>query len=134
VRERLQLHRDEPNCASCHAKLDPYGLALENYDAIGAWRERQNGEGIGGPKAPVIDASGTLKSGRQFKDLLSYKAALLAEQDKFNRAFAEKLLTYALGRPVGYVDNATIETILKSEPRLQSLVQAVVASEPFQMK
>ena len=134
VRERLQLHRNEPNCASCHAKLDPYGLALENYDAIGAWREKQNGEGIGGARAPVIDASGALKSGREFKDLTGYKAGLMAEQDKFIRAFTEKLLTYALGRPVGYVDNATIETILKSEPRLQSLVQAVVASEPFQTK
>ncbi|QDU25041.1 hypothetical protein ETAA8_01020 [Anatilimnocola aggregata] len=134
VRERLQLHRSEPNCASCHAKLDSYGLALENYDAVGAWRERQNGEGIQGPRAPVIDASGALKSGRAFQDLSGYKAALMAEQDKFNRAFTEKLLTYALGRPVGYVDHATIETILKSEPRLQSLVQAVVASEPFQTK
>ena len=134
VRERLQKHRDEPNCASCHAKLDPYGLALENYDAIGAWREKQNGEGIGGAKAPVIDASGALKSGRAFKDLQGYKAGLMAEQDKFIRAFTEKLLTYALGRPVGYVDHATLETILKSEPRLQSLVQAVVASEPFQTK
>jgi len=134
VRERLKLHRDEPNCASCHAKLDPYGLALENYDAIGAWRERQNGEGIVGPKAPPIDPSGTLKSGREFKDLHGYKAGLMAEQHKFIRAFTEKLLTYALGRPVGYVDSATIETVLKSEPRLQSLVQAVVASEPFQTK
>jgi mono/diheme cytochrome c family protein len=134
VRERLQLHRNEPNCASCHAKLDPYGLALENYDAIGAWRERQNGEGMGGARAPVIDASGALKSGREFKDLHGYKAGLMAEQDKFIRAFTEKLLTYALGRPVGYVDHATIETILKSEPRLQSLVQVVVASEPFQTK
>ena len=134
VRERLKLHRDEPNCASCHAKLDSYGLALENYDAIGGWRERQNGEGMSGPKAPVIDASGALKSGRAFKDLPGYKAALMAEQDKFILAFTEKLLTYALGRPVGYVDHATIETILKSEPRVQSLVQAVVASEPFQTK
>jgi len=134
VRERLQLHRNEPNCASCHAKLDPYGLALENYDAIGGWRERQNGEGIQGPNAPVIDASGALKSGREFKDLPGYKAALLAEQDKFIRAFTEKLLTYALGRPVGYVDHATIETILKTEPRLQTLVMAVIASEPFQTK
>jgi hypothetical protein len=134
VRERLQLHRNEPNCASCHSKIDPYGLALENYDAIGAWRERQNGEGMGGARAPLIDASGALKSGREFKDLHGYKAGLMAEQDKFIRAFTEKLMTYALGRPVGYVDHATIETILKTEPRLQSLVQAVVASEPFQTK
>jgi hypothetical protein len=130
----LQKHRDEPNCSSCHAKLDPYGLALENYDAIGAWRDRQNGEGIGGQNAPFIDPSGTLKSGRGFSGLTGYKAALLAEEEKFIRAFTQKLLTYALGRPVGYVDNATIETILKSEPRLQSLVHAVIASETFQTK
>jgi hypothetical protein len=134
VRERLQKHRDEPNCASCHAKLDPYGLALENYDAIGAWRDRQNGEGISGPKAPVIDASGSLKSGRSFADLASYKAALLAEKENFIRAFTEKLLTYALGRPVGYVDHATLDTILKSEPRLQDLILAVVHCEPFMSK
>jgi hypothetical protein len=138
VRERLQLHRNEPNCASCHAKLDPYGLSLENYDAIGAWRDRQNGEGISGPKAPVIDASGTLKSGREFSDLAGYKAALLAEKEKFIRALTEKLLTYALGRPVGYVDHATLEHITtstaKSGDRMQELVQAVVSSEPFQTK
>jgi hypothetical protein len=134
VRERLQMHRNEPNCASCHARLDPYGLALENYDAIGAWRERQNGEGMGGKNAPAIDAGGTLKSGRSFKDLPGYKAGLLAEKDKFIRAFTEKLLTYALGRPVGYVDRSTIEILLSTEPRLQSLVYAVVGSEPFQTK
>lgn len=138
VRERLQKHRDEPNCASCHAKLDPYGLALENYDAIGRWREQQNGEGISGPKAPGIDASGALKSGLEFSDLAGYKAALLAEKDKFIRAFTEKLLTYALGRPVGYVDHATLEQITtsaaKSGHRLQDLIQDVVSSEPFQTK
>jgi hypothetical protein len=138
VRERLQKHRNEPNCASCHAKLDSYGLALENYDAIGAWRDRQNGEGISGPKAPVIDASGALKSGREFSDLAGYKAALLAEKEKFIRALTEKLLTYALGRPVGYVDHATLEHITtstaKSGDRMQELVQAVVSSEPFQTK
>lgn len=138
VRERLAKHRSEPNCASCHAKLDSYGLALENYDAIGAWRDRQNGEGLGGPKAPVIDASGALKSGREFSDLAGYKAALLAEKEKFVRAFSEKLLTYALGRPVGYVDNTTLEQItksaVKSDHRLQDLIQAVVSSEPFLTK
>jgi hypothetical protein len=138
VRERLAKHRSEPNCASCHAKLDSYGLALENYDAIGSWRERQNGEGISGPKAPAIDPSGALKSGREFSDLAGYKAALLAEKEKFVRAFTEKLLTYALGRPVGYVDNTTLEKITnaaaKSDYRLQDLIQAVVSSEPFLTK
>jgi hypothetical protein len=138
VRERLAKHRSEPNCASCHAKLDSYGLALENYDAIGRWRVQQNGEGISGPKAPKIDSSGALKSGREFSDLAGYKAALLAEREKFTRAFSEKLLTYALGRPVGYVDNTTLEqittTAVSSDHRLQDLIQAVVSSEPFLAK
>lgn len=138
VRDRLAKHRSEPNCASCHAKLDSYGLALENYDAIGRWRERQNGEGISGPKAPAIDSSGVLKSGREFNDLAGYKAALLAEKEKFVRAFTEKLLTYALGRPVGYVDNTTLERLtnsaVKSDNRLQDLIHAVVSSEPFLTK
>lgn len=138
VRERLAKHRSEPNCASCHAKLDSYGLALENYDAIGRWRERQNGEGITGPQAPEIDPSGALKSGREFSDLAGYKSALLAEKEKFVRAFSEKLLTYALGRPVGYVDNTTLEqistTAVKSDHRLQDLIQAVASSEPFLTK
>ena len=89
VRERLALHRNEPTCASCHAKLDGYGLALENYDAIGAWRDRQNGEGFRGPDAPPIDASGTLKSGREFDGLEGFKAVLLEEREKFVRAFAK---------------------------------------------
>jgi len=138
VRERLHLHRSEPNCASCHAKLDSYGLALENYDAIGAWRERQNGEGMSGAKAPVIDASGALKSGREFKDIGGYRAALVAEKDKFIRAFTGQMLTYALGRPVGYVDHATVEKIIseisRQENRLQPLIHAVVMSEPFLTK
>ncbi|MCH5377658.1 MAG: DUF1588 domain-containing protein, partial [Planctomycetes bacterium] len=66
VRQRLERHRNEPTCASCHAKIDPLGLALENYDAIGAWRTHQNGEGFRARNAPPIVASGTLPSGRTF--------------------------------------------------------------------
>ena len=135
VRERLALHRNEPTCASCHAKLDAYGLSLENYDAIGAWRTKQNGEGIRANKAPCIDPSGKLKSGREFTDLAGFKAALLAEKDKFARAFTEKLLTYALCRPVGYVDHKAVDQLMtelqNNDYRLQPLVQAVVASELF---
>ena len=138
VRERLEKHRNEPNCASCHSKLDSYGLALENYDAIGAWRTKQNGEGMRGGKVPVINPSGTLKSGREFHDVAEYKTALLAEKDKFARAFATKLLTYALCRPVGYVDHSTVDQITavlaKDDYHIQSLVQAVVASAPFQSR
>ena len=138
VRERLERHRNEATCASCHAKIDPLGLALENYDAIGAWRTQQNGEGFNRRNAPPIDASGTLPRGRSFQNPAEFKQALLAEKDRFARAFAEQMLTYALGRPVGYVDNATLEQLTAAlrqhDYRLQSLLTAIVKSEPFQTK
>jgi len=138
VRERLELHRNEATCASCHAKIDPLGLALENYDAIGAWRDQQNGEGFRGGKSPPIDASGTMPDGRPFAGPAEFKQSLLAKKDRFARAFAEKMLTYALGRPVGYVDDATLErltdTLIRNDYRIQSLVTDIVTSEPFLTK
>jgi len=138
VRERLARHRNEPTCASCHAMLDPFGLALENYDAIGAWRTKANGENFRANKAPELDVSGTLPSGRSFQNLAEFKAALLAERDKFAQAFAEKMLTYALARPVGYVDRATVSelttTLKQQDYRLRSLIKAIVASKAFRSK
>jgi hypothetical protein len=145
VRERLELHRKSDTCASCHAKIDPFGLALENYDAIGAWRERMNGEHFtGGKGAPELDVSGTLPSGREFKTLQEFKQSLMEEKEQFVHSFVEKMLTYALGRPVGATDRPTINKIMDaiapqaaSKDRgyqIQALIQAVVASEPFQTK
>ncbi len=138
IRQRLEMHRNEPTCASCHAKIDPFGLALENYDAIGAWRTQQNGEGFRGGGAPAIEAAGKLPSGREFKTPAEFKQALLAEKDRFARALTQKVLTYALGRPVGYTDTATVEQITTqlaaNQYRMHSLIQAVVASEPFLTK
>lgn len=138
VRERLARHRDEPTCASCHAQLDPFGLALENYDAIGAWRTHANGENFRSRSAPELDVSGQLPSGRQFDDLQGFKTALLAESDKFAKAFSEKMLTYALSRPVGYVDRGTVEQLTgalkRNDYRLRSLIHAIVASEAFRTK
>ncbi len=138
VRERLERHRDEPTCASCHATLDPFGLALENYDAVGAWRTKQNGEGIRGRNAPDLDVSGALPSGRTFDTLEEFKAALLAEKDRFERAFAERLLTYALCRPVGYADRETVDeltaVLAENDSRIQPLIHAIVLSEPFLTK
>lgn len=138
VRERLELHRRDDICASCHAKLDPIGLALENYDAIGAWRERFNGEGFRGSNGPKLDVSGAFPDGRKFATLDEYKAGLLAHKDKFARAFSAKLLTYALGRPVGYTDHelldSLVDTLKKEDDRIQSLIHAIVASEPFRTK
>lgn len=138
VRERLERHRNEPTCASCHAPLDPYGLALENYDAIGKWRTHQNGENFKGRKRPELNVSGQLPSGRQFSSLEEFKSALLAEKDAFARAFSERLLTYALTRPVGYVDHKAVDqlvtTLQKNEYRIRPLIEAVVLSEVFQTK
>ena len=140
VRQRLELHRRNDVCASCHSKLDPYGLALENYDAIGQWRERFNGEGFRGrqAQAPVLDVSGAFPDGRKFATLEEYKAGLMGQKDKFARAFAAKMLTYALGRPVGYTDHDLIDSLTdvlkKNDYRIQSLIHAIVASEPFNTK
>jgi hypothetical protein len=145
VRERLELHRKSDSCASCHAKIDPFGIALENYDAIGAWRDRQNGERFKGDKdSPPIDVSGVLPSGREFKNVQEFKQALLAEKERFVRGFVEKMLSYALGRPVGATDRGTVDEIIKTietskgqdyeKYRMQALIQAIVASQAFQMK
>jgi hypothetical protein len=137
VRGRLELHRQSDSCASCHQKIDPFGIALENYDAIGAWRERHNGERSIDRNAPLLDVRGTLPSGREFKNLQEFKQALLAEKGRFVRGFAEKLLSFALGRPVGATDRGTIDEIIASmgeRTRMQSLIQAIVATQAFQMK
>jgi hypothetical protein len=142
VRERLEQHRQSDSCASCHARIDPFGIALENYDAIGAWRDRQNGEHFRGDKdSPPIDVSGVLPSGRKFNNPQEFKQALLAEKERFVRGFVEKMLAYALGRPVGATDGSTVDDIIKTletpdqdKYRLQSLIQAIVASQAFQTK
>jgi hypothetical protein len=139
VRARLEQHRMSENCASCHTKVDAFGLALENYDATGLWRERQNGEGMRGKDSdPALDVSGALPSGREFKTVQEFKAALLAEKDAFTRGFTEKLLCYALGRPIGYADHPVVDQITahaaKNNFALQEIIQATVASPFFQTK
>ncbi|MFH5802830.1 DUF1592 domain-containing protein [Alienimonas sp. DA493] len=135
VRQRLERHRDEPTCASCHRALDPYGLALENYDAIGQWRTHANGEDFRGRNVPELDVSGALPDGREYSSLEEFKAALLADRDRFARAFAERLLTYALARPIGYGDRATVDDLVAAleadGDRLQTLIHTVVQSDAF---
>jgi hypothetical protein len=139
VRQRLEQHRSVAFCASCHTKIDPLGLALENYDAIGAWRERQNGEGRKGAKNdPPIDPSGVMPGGQSFKTLPEFKRILVEEKPKFYKGFTEKLLAYALGRPVGAADRELVNGILndtaKEEHRLQAMIQAIVASRAFRTR
>ncbi len=139
VRDRLEMHKLSENCASCHVRVDPFGLALENYDATGHWRERQNGEGMdGSDDDPVLDVSGKLPSGREFKTVQEFKAALLEENSAFANGFAEKLLCYALGRPIGFSDHLAVEQIVvrakKDNFALQEFIQATVSSPFFQTK
>ena len=138
VRQRLELHRKEPTCASCHATLDGYGMALENYDAIGAWSTAQDGLGRPHPHGRPLDVSGSLKSGRTFSTLKEYKQALLAERDRFGRAFVTTALTYALTRPVGVIDADAVDEIYKQlekdEFRVHSVIHAIVGSRLFLTK
>ena len=130
LRERMELHRGSPVCASCHRRMDPLGFAMENFDAIGRWREDDGGARIDS----TIELSGRVVDGPR-----AFREALLAEgDDEFIRTVAEKLLTYALGRGVGYYDQPAVRRITRELAgdgyRWSSLVQAVVASDQFRMR
>ena len=130
VRKRLAEHRNNPTCASCHNLMDPVGLSLEKFDAVG--RRRTNEEG-----AP-IDASGGLPDGSKFADVDGLEAALLRRPELFVGTFAEKLLTYGTGRGVEYYDAPAIRAIVReTRPqnfRMSSIILGVVKSKPFQMR
>lgn len=127
LRERLEIHRSQAECAVCHAKMDPIGFAFENFDAVGAWREFDG--------AFPIDASGELPDGRRFngpKELI----AILKTEEAFPRTVIEKMLTFALGRGLEYYDKCVTDEILaaaqKADFRFSALVVAIVMSDPFQ--
>ena len=131
MREAMEQHRANPACASCHRLMDPLGLSLENFDAIGRWRDR--GE-AGGP----IDAAGELPDGTPFSGPAGLKAALLRHPDRFVTTVTEKLLTYALGRGLEYYDAPAVRAIVRDAAadgyRLSALVRGVVRSAPFRMR
>jgi|GEM_PF-2713072 len=134
-----RLNRDEyANTVVDLLSLDGYGMALENYDAIGAWRTHQDGEGLPGHLRRPLDPSGSLKSGRTFSTLKEYKQALLAERDRFGRAFVTTALTYALTRPVGVIDAEAVDEIYKQlendEFRIHSVIHAIAGSRLFLTK
>jgi hypothetical protein len=130
VRAQLEQHRANPSCASCHARMDPLGFALENFDAIGRWRDRDGELGI--------DPSGTLPDGRSFKGFKDLQTILKADPRAFTECLTEKMLTYALGRGLERGDRQTVRTIAQrvaaDNYRLSSLVLEIVRSDPFQMK
>jgi mono/diheme cytochrome c family protein len=134
VREKLELHRSDPNCNACHRKIDPLGLAFDNYDAIGRWRDVETvRDGIG--DNPKLDPSGELYDGRKFADAAGLKRLLLDDTDKFAAAFLEKLATYALRRGMTFADRAELKRIADgaktNDYQLASLIESLVASEIF---
>jgi hypothetical protein len=132
VREMIAKHRANPTCASCHAVMDPLGLALENFDATGMWRDRDRYAGVS------IDASGELPDGTPIKGPDDLRNALLRRPQQFAQTFTEGLLTYATGRKLEHYDMPTVRRIVRgaaaSDYRFSTLVQAVVRSEQFRMR
>jgi hypothetical protein len=130
LRDQMVQHRANPVCASCHARMDPIGFSLENFNAIGAWRDKDG-------DAPV-DASGQLISGESFNGATELEGILAEKKrDNFYRCLSEKMLTYALGRGMEYYDRPATEKMvkqLKEDPRFSNLVLGVVNSVPFQMQ
>ena len=130
VRERLEAHRRDPNCASCHAIMDPIGFTLENFDLIGAWRDTDGGR--------PIDTSAKLTDGTVVDGPASLRAALLSRSDAFVTTAAEKLLTYALGRRLEYYDMPTVRAVVREargeDYRFSAFVLGVVQSRAFRTK
>jgi hypothetical protein len=131
MRERMEQHRANPACASCHQLMDPAGLAMEQFDAIGRWRtDGEDGE--------EIDASGSLPGGAGFDGVEGLREAVRARPELFVRTLTEKLLIFALGRGLEPADGAAVRGILRQaareDYRFSSLIRAIVDSPPFQMR
>lgn len=128
LRQRTELHRTDPTCANCHKILDPIGFGLENFDAIGRWRDAEEAGG-------AIDATGELPGGKRFSSPKELKAIIAARQPDLARNLTEKLLAYALCRPLeGYdeiVVDRLMESIAKDDYRMQTLITEIVTSYPF---
>jgi hypothetical protein len=141
VRERLARHREQPTCNNCHRRIDPYGLALENFNVIGQWRDRLDGEkplAHWGNDRPAIDPSGVLPDGSEFETFPEFQQLLIGQQDRFRRALAEKLLVYALGRTLEPADRALIDELAaqaqEDDDTFMRLVTGIALSDPFRHK
>jgi hypothetical protein len=137
LRDKLAAHLEDATCAACHRKIDPLGLAFENYDAIGRWRTIEavrDGSGAN----PKVDASGELPDGREFADAKAFKHLLLDDTDKFAAAFTEKLATFALRRVPTFSDRADLQRIVTQSKtddyRLAALIETFVTSDLFQKR
>ncbi|MFM8271986.1 MAG: DUF1588 domain-containing protein, partial [Gemmata sp.] len=126
----MAKHRNSAACSSCHNMIDPLGLAFENFDPVGRWRDRDQDR--------PIDARGTLGDGKQFNGAAELKALLMSRKDEFTRNFVEQMLTYALGRKLEFYDVATVKEITRAvvadDYKLSRVVIEVVKSYPFRMR
>ncbi|MXX55145.1 MAG: DUF1585 domain-containing protein, partial [Gemmatimonadetes bacterium] len=129
VRERMEEHRANPQCSSCHNVIDPLGLALENFDVTGGWRIRDEGN--------PVDPVGTMYDGTQLAGPTDLRTALMGLSDVVVSTFAENLMAYALGRRVEYYDMPTIRAIVRAaaedDYRVSNFILGVVNSMPFRM-
>jgi hypothetical protein len=130
MRARMEQHRANPVCAACHKVMDPMGLALENFDAVGAWRTDDNGE--------RVDASGQLTDGTKIDGVIGLRDALLKRPEVLVTTTTEKLLTYALGRGLEAQDMPAVRAIVRDAKsdgyRFASLIEGVARSTPFRMR
>jgi hypothetical protein len=129
IRERMQEHRKNPACASCHQRMDPLGFSLENFDAIGKWRTVSDSE--------PVDAAAVLPDGTQFQGLNGLRTLLASHPDEFVRTLTEKMLSYSIGRVLESYDLPAVRQIAREtamhEYRWSSLIAAIVRSTPFTM-
>jgi hypothetical protein len=132
VREKLAAHSTNPTCHSCHGSIDPLGFALENFDVDGTWRTEDR------LAAKPIDSLGTLPDGTDLQGPNGLRDALLRDPERFAQMLTEKLMTYALGRPVQYYDMPAVRKVMRDSAkggyRFSSLVIGIVESEPFQQQ
>ena len=129
MRPTLEEHHTNPACATCHRTFEPMGFALENFDAVGAWRMEDEGQ--------PIDATGALADGTKLDGVASLRDLLVRYQPQFVRVVTEKMLTYALGRGLEYQDMPLVRSIVRdaavTKYRLSSIVVGIVKSQAFQM-
>lgn len=131
LRELLARHREDALCSSCHNRIDPLGLAFENFTALGTWRDQEEGQ--------PIDPSGDLITGEKFSGVQELKKILVENhRETFYRCLTEKLLTYALGRGIEYYDELTVDRIVnrleQEDGRFHTLIAGIVESAPFQQR
>ena len=128
IRERFARHREYPVCAGCHARLDPLGFTLENFDVTGRWRDKYENN-------RDVDASGTIMKKHPFTNIVDFKKALVSEDRRFAKAFTAHLLRFALSRELGPADSVTVEKIVARTAadgfRLRSILREIVRSDSF---